>query len=100
MTSVYCKSRVGYRADAGLFISTEKKNCRALSCAAFLNVNLFNDCFTGLIHWNRVLEAVQNFIGRVLKTGVGLVQLPRRLGRKLAQFVAVVHVRESSKNQI
>jgi hypothetical protein len=33
-------------------------NCRALSRAAFLQLYLLDDCFTGLIHRNGVLEAV------------------------------------------
>ena len=51
-----------------------ERNCRALSRAAFLQLYLLDDSF-GLVHRNGVLEAVQNFVGRVLKPGVWLVQL-------------------------
>ena len=51
-------------------------------------------------HGHGILETVEHLIGGVLEAGVGLVELARRLGGKLAQLIAVVHVSEGSKNQI
>ena len=72
----------------------------ALSRAAFLEGGLLADRLDSFVHRNRVLEAVENFIGRVLKTGVGLVQLTGRLRGELAELVAVCHVCECSEDQI
>jgi hypothetical protein len=52
------------------------------------------------VHRNRVLEAVQDLVGRVLQARVRLVQLARRLAGELAELIAVGHVRESTKDQI
>jgi hypothetical protein len=67
-----------------------------LSRAAFpviSNMNLFNRRLNPFVHGDRVLETVQNFIGRVLKPRVGLMQFAGRLGGQLAQLVAVRDVR-------
>jgi len=48
----------------------------------------------------REAETGKNFIGRILQPGVGLVQLPGRLARQLAELVTVGHVRECPINQI
>jgi hypothetical protein len=75
------------------------RNCRALGRAAFLQLYLLYNGLR-LVHRNRVLETVENFVRRVLQTSVRLVQLPRCLRCQLAQLIAVMHVRESSKNKI
>src|SRR5208283_5111775 len=55
---------------------------------------------SGYIHGDGVLEAVKHFVGGVLQAGVGLVQLARRLGGKLAELVAIGDVGECSKNKV
>jgi hypothetical protein len=45
-------------------------------------------------------ETGKNFIGCILQPGVGLVQLPGRLARQLAELVTIGHVRECPVNQI
>jgi hypothetical protein len=76
-------------------------NCRAgLSRAAFFKTYTVDSRGRGNILGYGVLEAIKNFIGGVLETGVGLVQLAGRLGSELAEFVAVGDVGESSKNEI
>jgi hypothetical protein len=78
----------------------KRKKSRALSRAAIFEGYLLDDGLNGLIHRHRILEPVEDIIGRVLQTGVGLVQLAGRLRGELTQLVAVRHVRESSKNKI
>jgi hypothetical protein len=73
---------------------------RALSRAAIFEGYLLDDGLNGLIHRYRILEAVQDIVGRVLETGIRLVQLASRLRGQLTQLVAIRHVRESSKNKI
>src|SRR3569833_2338110 len=46
------------------------------------------------------VEADENFVGRVQQPCVGLVQHPGSFASKLAELVAVGHVRECPKNQI
>lgn len=52
------------------------------------------------IHRDGVFEAVEHFVGGVLEARVGLVELAGRLGGELTQLVAIIHVREGSKNKI
>lgn len=50
--------------------------------------------------WVGVMEANQDFVHRVLKPSVRLVQLAGSLAGKLTKLVAVGHMRECTKNQI
>jgi len=52
----------------------------------------------GCVHGNGVLEAIEDFVGGVLDTSVGFVQLAGCLGGKLTEFVAIGDVSECSKN--
>ena len=52
------------------------------------------------VHGNGFLEAIKDFVGGVLQTGVGLVQLASCLGGELTQLVTVVDVGHCSKNQV
>jgi hypothetical protein len=56
--------------------------------------------FDGQVHRNGILKAVENLIRGVLEAGIGLVQLASSLGSKLTELIAVIHVRESTKDQI
>ena len=71
-----------------------------LSRAAFLKAYALDGRGGSHILGDGVLKAVENFVGGVLQTSVGLVQLPRRLGSQLTELVAVGDVSESSKNEI
>ena len=73
---------------------------RGLCRAAFLECYALDGRRSSRVHWNRVLEAVQHLIGGVRQAGVGLVQLAGRLGRQLAELVAIGNVGECSKDKI
>src|SRR5665213_3570257 len=66
----------------------------SLGRAAFLETCTAGHRMSGPVHRDRVLETVQNLVGRVLQAGVGLVQLAGRLGGELAQLIAVGDVGE------
>jgi hypothetical protein len=74
-----------------------------LSRAAFpviANMNLFNGGLDAVIHRDGVLEAVENFVGRILQPRIRLVQLARSLGGQLAKLIPIRDVRKCSKDQI
>src|SRR3569833_2022567 len=80
--------------------SSLRRAARTLSRAAFLKLDGRSGRRIGSAHRHGVLEPVQDLIGRVLQTGVGLVQLTGGLGRQLAQLVAVLNVSQSSKDKV
>ncbi len=45
------------------------------------------------------MKANQYFVGRVLETGVRLVQFARSLGSELAKLIAVLNVGKRPKNK-
>jgi hypothetical protein len=52
------------------------------------------------VHRHGFLEAVEDFVGGVLQTGVRFVQLASGFGGELAQLITVVDVGHCSKNQV
>ena len=94
--------------DAGGFGAVGLGSCdttygegpRGSSRAAFLKTYALNSRGRGHILGDGVLETIENFVGGVLQTGVGLVQLAGRLRGKLAKLVTVSDVGECSKDEI
>jgi hypothetical protein len=71
-----------------------------LGRAAFLESDALDGRRSSLVLGNGVLEPVENFVGGVLQTGVGLVELAGRLGGELAELVAVGDVSKCSKDKV
>ena len=86
--------------DLVLCHTTYGEEPRGSGRAAFLKTYGLDSRSRGYILGDGVLEAIENFVGGVLQTGVGLVKLTSRLGGQLTEFVAVGDVGESSKNEI
>jgi len=70
-----------------------------LSRAALLQLYLLDWCLT-VRSRHGITKTVQYFVGRVLQTGVGLVQLTCSLRGKLTELIAVLYVSEGSKNEV
>jgi len=84
------------RRTAGLWA----KLPRGLGRAAFLKGDALDRRRSRCIHGDGVLKAVEDFVGGVLETGVGLVEFAGRLGGELAELITIGDVSESSKNKI
>ena len=78
-----------------------RKGRGPLGRAAFLESDALDGRrSSSFVPGNGVLEPVEDFVGGVLETGVGLVELAGRLGGELAELIAVGDVSKCSKDKV